>query len=140
MSTQILSGRAARRELARREKREAQLVPDYIRRKVAATEAVRDRLMQNGITPEDLRREYDKGYKDGFLSAGEPVTKGCYAAVALALTECFGFGQKEIAMALQHIDEQLIYTMDGQDVADEVLQKAGIEILFTDPLQRVREG
>lgn len=47
-------------------------------------------LVQNGITPQDLAAEYDKGFKAGFAAATEPAVKTCYAAFCLAMKEEVG--------------------------------------------------
>ena len=138
-NTRVLTGREARREMARRERREAANVPEWKRRQIAARAATVERLTQQGISPKDLKAEYDKGFEAGFKAAAEPITKGCYAAVCLALKELHGFGHKRCMEVLRHIDDQLIYTMDGQELADRVLDEMKLEILMNEPLDRVQE-
>lgn len=75
--------------------------PAYLRE---SKEQIEKRLIKNGITPEDLQANYDKGWADGFSKAGEPVIQACYAAVCLALNDLHGFGQKRCADVLNAID------------------------------------
>ena len=137
-NTRILTGREARREQRRQDAREAQQMPEWKRRQIAARAAAVERLSQQGISPKDLKAEYDKGFEEGFKAAAEPITKGCYAAVCLALKELHGFGKKRCMEVLRHIDEQLIYTMDGQEFADRVMDEMGLEIVFSEALDRVQ--
>ena len=138
-NVRVLSGRDARREMARRERHDAANVPEWKRRQIAARAATVERLSQQGISPRDLKEEYDKGYEDGFKAAAEPIIKGCYAAVCLALKELHGFGHEQCMAVLRHIDDQLIYTMDGQELAERVLDEMGLEIVMDEPLGRVQE-
>jgi len=137
--TQVLSGREARREQARRDRRAALDIPEWKKREMAARSAAVERLSQQGISPKDLKAEYDRGFDEGFRAAAEPITKGCYAAVCLALKELYGFGSKRCMDVLRHIDEQLIYTMDGQEFADRVLDEMKLEIQFREPMDRIQE-
>ncbi len=131
--------RKERRSAERQQRHQAAQTPDWIKAKLAARAAVMERISQQGISPQDLAREYDKGYKDGFMAAGVPITKGCYAAVCLAVHELFGFGKKRCVDVLRNIDERLIYMMDSQEYADKVLDEIGLEIRWADPMDRIAE-
>ena len=133
-----MTGREARRDQERRDKRAINDVPEWKKRQIAARARLVERLSQQGITPEDVKREYDRGFEEGFKAAAEPITKGCYAAVCLALSEIFGFGRVRCRRVLQRIDEKLIYTMDGQEFADEVMAKMKLQIVFDEPMDRVQ--
>ena len=138
-ASRVLTGREARREAERRERMSAADVPAWKVRQIAARAAATERLSQQGISPKDLKAEYDRGFDEGFMAAAEPITKGCYAAVCLALRELHGFGSKRCMAVLRHIDEHLVYTMDGQEMADRVLDEMGLTIMFKEAIDRVQE-
>jgi hypothetical protein len=54
----------------------------------------KEKLMRNGITPEDLKRSYENGYRHGFAEASPATFKIIYAAVCLVLNKMHGFGMK----------------------------------------------
>lgn len=60
--TRVLTGREARREQDRRDRRAALDVPEWKKQKIAARAATVERLSQQGISPKDLRAEFDKGF------------------------------------------------------------------------------
>lgn len=141
-SYELVKGRrdaGVERAQERRDRRAALDVPEWKKRQIAARAATVERLSQQGISPRDLKKEYDRGFDEGFMAAAEPITKGCYAAVCLALKELHGFGHKRCLEVLRHIDDQLVYTMDGQELADKVLDEMGLEIHFREALDRVQE-
>lgn len=108
---------------------------EYFRDKVAAM----DKLQRNGITVEDLKANYDKGWQEGFKEAADPVIRGCYAAICLALNDLHGFGQKRCAAILNAVDEHLTYTLSSVEAIDEVYKRIGLKIEFKEPFDRVRE-
>lgn len=127
-----MSNRAQRRQLAReQENRTNQLMRQY--NKMQRIEM----LLQNGIGPEDLKKEYGQGYEDGYKAAGVEIVKACYAAIALALRETFGYGKERIGRALQAVDEKTIYMIGADELIAQVLQDCGIEIHFTEPVDRI---
>ena len=108
---------------------------EYFRDKVAAM----DKLQRNGITVEDLKANYDKGWQEGFKEAADPVIRGCYGAICLALNDLHGFGQKRCAAILNAVDEHLTYTLSSVEAIDEVYKRIGLKIEFKEPFDRVRE-
>lgn len=109
---------------------------EYFRKKVAAM----DKLQRNGITVEHLKENYDKGWQDGFKEAAEPVIRGCFAAICLALNDLHGFGQKRCMAVLNAVDEHLTYTLSSIEAIDEVYKRMGLQIEFKEPFDRVREA
>ena len=139
MKTKILSGREARREQERRERKQAASIPEWKKRQIAAKAALIERLSQNGITPNDLRAEYDKGFNEGFKRASEPIIKGCYAAICLALHDLYGFGAERCKRVLRAVDGHLIYTLTGEELIEQVLNDMDLEIRMDDPIERVAD-
>lgn len=110
--------------------------PSYMRE---SKEELTKRLIKNGITVEDLKNEYQKGYTYGFKEAAEPVIRGCYAAICLALNDLHGFGQKRCADVLRALDEHLTMTLTSKEAIDEVYERMGLRIDFKEPFDRVQE-
>ena len=135
--------RQQRREQMREERREALKIPLHKRQKMMADAEARARLLtqlvQNGITPEDLKKNYDIGYSDGYRSAGEEIIKSCYAAVCATLEELHGFKRKRCLEILNAVDKRILYTLNSQEAIDEVYDRIGLKLNFKDPFYRVQE-
>lgn len=110
--------------------------PAYLRE---SREQITKRLVQNGITPQDLKTNYDKGYRDGFKDAAEPVIRGVYASVCLALNGLHGFGQKRCADVLRSVDDHLTYTLSSQEAINEVWKRIGLKLEFKEAFDRIQE-
>jgi hypothetical protein len=127
-----MANRADRRKMMRQatQKNKA-LVADYNRLQRIAG------LIQNGITEKDLQEAYDRGMQEGFMQAGMPIIKSCYAGICIALKEQFGFGKERCYKALKAVDEKILYALNHQELTDEALEKAGIRIDFGQAFDRV---
>lgn len=95
--------------------------------------------MRNGITPEDLEKEYQKGKRDGFNSASPEITKTLFAAVALAARSEFGFGWQRVKRLLEKANDNVLNTLDSVDAIDQVFDELGLTIDFKDPLEPIKE-
>ena len=124
-----MSNRAQRRQEAKKRPR---WMPATNRERMKA-------LVQNGITPTDLKKDYDLGYKKGFTISGERVMKTCYAAFSLALKEEFGFGRERIKRALSRADQIVLETLTSAEAIEEAWQKVGLRLLFAEPFDRIEE-
>lgn len=137
-------GRKERRAAQRQEQREAAELRasgygQAIIRREAVKQAAIARLSQNGITPQDLEKEFDTGYAEGFRAAAQPVTRGAYAAVCLALKELHGFGTKRCAEVLRAMDKHMQYSLTSEELINEVWEKLGLELVWDDPFDRIQE-
>lgn len=99
----------------------------------------KEALVKNGITPEDLRKTYENGWKQGFNAATMPVVKTVYAAACLALNELEGYGRKRCKRFLQALDARVIDTLTSTEAVEAVYDKIGLEIDFKEPLDRIEE-
>ncbi len=95
-------------------------------------------LIQNGITPEDTRREYDRGRRDGFREASMPIFKTCLAAACIALQE-EGMSEDDIYRVVSVMSEKIIYCLNHQEIVEEAMEKTGIELRMDDPLEPVQQ-
>lgn len=110
---------------------------DGFQREVEKYEQARRIIEHHGITEKDLEESYEKGLRDGIHEAGLNITKCCYAAVCLALHEEFGFGAERCHRALNAVDQRIVWSLNHSELADEVLEKTGLQIKFDEPFERV---
>lgn len=98
-------------------------------------EVMLQRLMKNGITINDLEKEYYKGFDAGRDSA----IKTCYAAVCLAARDELGFGSKRAYRLLCTMDKHVCETLSSAEAIDRVLDEMGITIRFREPFDRIEQ-
>ena len=103
-------------------------------------EAKRARMVQNGITPEDLKANYDIGYDEGSSAAVRTVGSLTYTAIAIALKDVHGFGKKRILRIIREVDRHVQMDFSSIDAAEELLEKTGIRLNWNDPIERVQEA
>ena len=123
----------------RRERRAQKKVkaPSYHRLTI---EERQEKLMKNGITPEDLKRSYENGYRHGFAEASPATFKIIYAAVCLTLNEMHGFGMKRCRDVLNAVDACVVDHLTSAEAIEAVYKKIGLEIDFGETLdERVKE-
>ena len=97
------------------------------------------RLLQHGITPEDLEKEYKAGFEQGFKEASAPMIRSMYAAVLLAGHELYGFGKKRGVRLLNRIDRIITDVLTSQELMEQVFADIGVEMIFDEPVERARE-
>ena len=112
---------------------------DRIKYELDAKQAAKARLERNGITAEDLKRNYDLGWQDGFQEGQEATTKVVLAALCMALHEQFGFGTTRCHRVLTDTINRVIYNMDSKEAVDEVYEKIGLRIRPSDPIDPIEE-
>lgn len=125
------SERRARAKLKRYDEAKKTLSPG----KAAAMAA----LIKNGITPEDLKKEYDAGFEAGFREASAPMVRSMYAAVLLAAHELYGFGKKRGVRLLNRIDRIITDVLTSTELMEQVYKDIGVEMVFDEPVERARE-
>lgn len=96
-----------------------------------------ERLMQQGISQVDLENQYREGYEAGFREAGMEILTACYAACALGLHEAYRFGQTRLIRAINAMDEHVATMITSGDLKQEVMDRLGLEIDFTEGVNRV---
>ena len=127
-----MPNRAQRRAMMRQQTGKMKaLIADYSKQQRIAG------LIQNGITADDLQKEYERGRADGFKDASWPIIKSCYAGICVALHDKFGFGQQRCLRALKAVDENILYALNHQELVDEMLEKTGIRLNLDEPFDRV---
>lgn len=134
-----MSNRSQRRAMMRAETKRSQRMEEEYRNVMTAMGS-RGRILglcQNGITPEDVRKEFERGQRLGFDQAGVEITKCCYAGIILALREEFDFNDEQCFQAIQAVDRKVILAIGHSELADQVLAETGMRLELDDPLERV---
>ena len=96
----------------------------------------RMRLIEAGHTPKEFEEQWQAGYQAG----AEAFLKTAYAAVCLALNDLHGFGCKRNREVLQAMDKHILFTLTDLEIIEEVYQRMGLKLVFTDPFERVQEN
>lgn len=139
--TKVLTGRDARRYKERENRLAESMIPEWKKRELAAKNAIVQRMSQNGITPDDLRKAqdeaYSKGFGEGFARAGDNIVRGIYAGICLTLNDLYGFGRKRCYDVLKAVDEKIIYQLDSEEAINEVFDRMKLRINFKDPIERI---
>lgn len=99
-----------------------------------------DALVKNGITIQDLEKNYNIGYDEGFKVASLNVVKTVYAAICLALHELHGFGRKRCYDVLTLVDQKFMESLNSIETIDEVWKTIGLSIDFGEPFDRIIES
>lgn len=99
-------------------------------------DALMNAIAKNGLTVEDLKRCKQEGWQQGVESA----VIQCYAAFCLALNEQFGFGKERLLRALTAVDEKVVFAIDSAEMCEDVFQKFGIRMDFSQGMDRVQEA
>ena len=134
-----MSNRADRRRMMREQTNKSQqLLASYSKQQRI------DALMQQGISPQQLKENYDLGYRnghrDGYFNGTLTMRKTIYAAISLALHELHGFGEERLIRVLKLVDEKLYYCLDCQDLVDELFAKTGLELELSETIDELRGG
>lgn len=96
-------------------------------------------LIRNGITPEDLEKEYKLGFEAGFREAAAPMVRSMYAAALLAAHEVYGFGKRRGVRLLNRIDHIITDVLTSEELIDKVYDDIGVDLDFTMPVERASE-
>lgn len=96
-------------------------------------------LLKNGITPEDLEKEYETGFKEGFKAAAPATFKAVYAAVCMALHDLHGFGHDRCAKVLMAVDDHVAHCLTSEELIEEAWEKIGLYLNFDEPFDRIED-
>lgn len=114
----------------------AKATPAY--RRNMTSEDMYKAFIKNGITPEDLQKNYEIGLSEGRSMGINYTIKAAYAASCIALHDLNGWGHKRCTRFLRRMDEIITTTLDSEEVIDEALQKCGVNIIFREALSEDR--
>ena len=92
-------------------------------------------IFRNGITADDLAREFKKGYGAGWSDGREQLYKEVFAAICLVMGE--EKDNDEIIDFLHDVDNRTQISIDANEDLDEVLNRYGIELHFKNAMDRI---
>ena len=118
--------RAERRDL----EREARAYAKYVAKREAAKKAAMEKLERNGITAEDLKREYERGRNESITEMSDFAMKMIYCGFALALKREFKFGPERVLRTLRAADQIILEELTTDDIIDRVSRELGIAVRF----------
>lgn len=93
-------------------------------------------MYKNGITDKDLKAEWYKGVEAGRAEG----IYSCYAAAILAAQDELGLEGECLMRLIKRLDEHVCNTLSSKEAIDEVFEKTGIRLTFTDPFGYVEEA
>ena len=126
------TNRAERRAALKREQASdyaAYIVKRHELKEKARQTAIQ-RLSQNGITPEDLEKEYKRGWDAATREIAGFQLKMFYGGFALAMKREFGFGRERTARALRAAEQIMIEELTTVDMVERVLKETGMDMRF----------
>lgn len=123
--------RAERRAESRRLQHEAEAVAKYIAKRDAAKRAAAEKRERNGITDEDLKREYERGRRESIDAMTDFTQKMIYCGFALALKREYKFGPERVLRTMRTADQIILEELTTPDIIDRVSEELGIKVRFT---------
>lgn len=85
---------------------------------------------KNGITADDLEREYKKGFSAGYSSGVKAPMKICYAGAALACKRHLGFNVDDIGKFMAAMDDIIVEQFTTKDALEAAWKEAGLPLFF----------
>lgn len=106
-------------------------IPEWKRAELARKQAVRERLMKNGLTTQDIQDAYEKGRKDATAEYVDKLLpfqqKFFYSAAAIAAHDLFGFGKERGLRLLERIQEIMCEEISTGDIIDRCKRETGVD-------------
>lgn len=122
----------------RQQRRQAQkAIPKY-RRGMTQEDRVKA-LLKNGITPDDMQKSFEEGYRAGWTAGANNMLKTSYAAFILALREHFRFWRKRCKRVLQTADHTVMTSLGHEELVEQVWEDIGLRLNFDEPFDRIEE-
>lgn len=90
---------------------------------------------QEALVNVAIQHNYDLGIQAG---KGRAI-KTCYAAACRAFCEVFGADGDKMMEAMKVFDGYVVDTLSSDEALDEVLEKYGLKITFSDPFSNLEE-
>lgn len=84
---------------------------------------------KNGITEDDLREQYQRGYAAATKELTEFVMNSFYSSAAIALKRIHGFGEDEILDVLDEMQRVMTEEITSYDLIARCKEETGLDIL-----------
>ena len=106
--------------------------PHYMEQIRREREAQIAKWNQNGITREDLKQEYEKGYAAARKDLAAFTMRMFYAALAISLHRLYKFGEARIIRTLDAVQWTMTEEICTADILARCKQETGLDILDSD--------
>lgn len=127
------------REMRRQKQRENRNVLAEI--SLTPEEELRLKFFRNGITEKDVQKAYEDGLKEGRKFAEDFAFHTIYAAFLITMIDKHGMDADKAVDLLIEIDRQTVICVEDNDLVKEAYEKTGIELSWTDAIERIiRKG
>ena len=127
------------REMRRQKQRENRNMLAEI--SLTPEEELRLKFFRNGITEKDVQKAYEKGAQEGRKFAEDFAFHTIYAAFLITMIDHHGMDADEAVDLLIEIDRQTVLCVEDTDLVEEAYEKTGIELSWTDAIERItRKG
>lgn len=107
-------------------------IPEWKREQLRRKQVVNTRLIQNGITLQDLADQYNKGRKDATKEYVDKLLlyqqKFFYSAAAIAAHDLFGFGKERGLRLLDRIQEIMCEEISTGDIIERCKRETGVDV------------
>lgn len=104
-------------------------------------EELRLKFFRNGITEKDVQKAYEDGLKEGRKFAEDFAFHTIYAAFLITMIDKHGMDADKAVDLLIEIDRQTVICVEDNDLVKEAYEKTGIELSWTDAIERIiRKG
>lgn len=113
----------------RKQRRDARKALPAYKRNMTKEQRI-NALIKNGITPDEVQREYDHGRVDGYKEGCEDSLYKLYACACLTLNELHGFGAKRNMAFLELLHEKILFCLDHDEAIQEVYDRMNLRIDF----------
>ena len=129
------SSREMRRQQQRADRKALLEIP------LTPEEELRLKFFRNGITEKDVQKAYEDGLKEGRKFAEDFAFHTIYAAFLITMIDKHGMDADEAVDMLIEMDRQTVLCVEDTDLVKEAYEKTGIELSWTDAIERVtRKG
>lgn len=124
------------REIRRQKERQDRKL--LMEMELAPADRIKAALYRNGITVDDVKKEYERGFRDGRKISEDFAFHAVYAAFLITMIDRHGMEQDEAIALLREMDNQVVLCIEDQELMDEAYERTGVEINWSDSLERIQ--
>jgi hypothetical protein len=124
------------REIRRQKERQDRKL--LMEMELAPADRLKAAFYRNGITLDDMKKEYERGFKDGRKISEDFAFHAVYAAFLITMIDHHGMEQDEAISLLREMDNQVVLCIEDRELMDEAYERTGVEINWTDSLERIQ--
>lgn len=100
----------------------------------------RAQMAKNGITPEDMNKEFKRGWDDGWKAGHDSTARLLVGSMCLALMEDHGFDKEMLTGLLQRMDELMLSSLTSDAALNAAYAKMGLDVDPEDPFVMLAES